>query len=176
MSHNNEKVIEPKNFGLAKLMAGSLFAATLVAVFTVQSGQAQTEEKAEASVAEVSADPEQCSTASLASVASPDQMACLMDVKAQYGTYDCKSPFGFSTALKADVEQCETKVSACLSGDAPKELKAFAPQETKRKNILVVKQEPAKLSQLGRAQSPAETSSYFIKCDNTDEKIQLVRH
>jgi hypothetical protein len=98
-----------------------------------------------------------------------------MEVQAEYGTSDCQVSNGFDVHLKSDVSQCEAKMSACLNNDDlnnnhPLKLEAKAPN--KPKALFIIKREPAKLLELGRAQNPSETESYFVQCNNAEKKVK----
>lgn len=169
----NKTSLEGKSLGMPKVILGSFLAVAIVVFITIQVGQTKTNESVEASVSKLAS---QCSSASLISGPTSNQLSCLMDVKAEYGTFDCQAAKGFETRLKADVELCEAKIGACLSDKPAIQLDASAQEPTKRKSTMIVKREPAKLSQLGRSQSPSETSSYFIQCDNTEGHAKLVQN
>lgn len=180
MNEANKKALEMKSLGMAKVIGGSVLALALAATLTAaQLGQAKTDEPPvdeipvdERVLTNAEAEPGECATASLSSAPTSHQMSCLMDVKAEYGTFDCQAFTGFETRLRADIEMCETKVSACLSEKPPMQVQASLPQKSERKLPMIIKREPAKLSQLGRAQPASETSSYFIQCDDKDGTSQ----
>lgn len=183
MNEASQKALEAKSLGMAKIIGGSFLAVILAASLTAaQLGQTQTNEQAVEQVAEQQAvndkveaateAPGTCSTASLSSTPNSKQMKCLLDVKEQYGTFDCQGTGWFEMHLKTDIEQCETKVSACMSDKPSMQVQASAQKTSERKLPLIIKREPAKLLELGRAQPASETSSYFIQCNEREGSNQ----
>lgn len=181
MKKVSEKAFEVKSLGMAKLIGGSFLALILAATLTAaqfdetQKNEQPAEQALEQDVLtdidntkEVSVEAGECSTATLSSTPNSKQLSCLMDVKAQFGTFDCQSTGWFETHLKADIELCEAKVSACMSDKPMIKVKASAQKSAERQLPLIIKREPAKLIELGRAESPSETSSYFIQCDDKE--------
>lgn len=183
MDKASQKALEAKSLGMAKVIGGSFLAVILAASLTAaQWGQTPANEQPAEQVAEEQAindeveaatdTPGTCSTASLSFTPNSKQMKCLLDVKAQYGTFDCQGTGWFETHLKTDIEQCETKVSACMSDKPSMQVQASAQKTSERKLPLIIKREPAKLQELGRAQPASETSSYFIQCDDKERAPQ----
>jgi len=115
--------------------------------------------------------PDYCSSTSLTAGPSSDQLSCLSDVKKEFGTLDCQSPKGFEIRLKADVAHCEAKVMACFNDRPATQLDAVARKMPVRKSTMIVKREPAKLVQLGRAKPATQTRSYLIQCDTEPQNL-----
>ncbi len=148
-----------------------LAASVLAGVLTVVVFSKLHSANAEAAVVAALADgdksilPDNCSSTVLTAGPTSGQLSCLSDVQQEFGTLDCSAPQGFEVRLKADVVRCETKVKACLTDNAGAQLKAASTPTSNRKITRIVKREPAKMVQLGRAQPAAETRSYLIQCD-----------
>ncbi len=153
--------------GLIMGVSGLIIGGLLAALFVLQLNDTQdaeaikSDKRAETDIVPLS---EQCSSASLISGPTSHQLACLMDVKKTYGSFDCQAHQGFETRLRADVERCEAKISACLTEEPVAHREASLRSSAEKKSKIIVKREPAKLVQLGRSEPASETGSYFIQC------------
>ena len=173
MGTQHETTKPPRRLKLGLMLATSLLAGFLTVVVMTQLRSGQAEAAIETALAEgdESLLPDYCSSTSLTAGPSSYQLSCLSDVKADYGTLDCSAPKGFETRLKADVEKCQLRVMACLSDKPAAQLDAVARPSTAQKSTRIVKREPAKLVQLGRAQPAAQTRSYLIQCDTEGRNL-----